>query len=143
MTRNAITRARIDELLHFLTPFEHPGRGFIKAWSRGPETPNGVRALPFPMYEEDVVSFFRLAGQRWWSASRYDPAKVSEMLDDDEFIQGCTLHDVRTMLTFCVRMERFGDGLWGHVLETGRVTALLRRLAVLREALPDGDEGIR
>jgi hypothetical protein len=60
------------------------------------------------------------------------------MLGDDEFIRGCTPDDLPTMLTFCVRGERFGDGHWGHVLEKGAVTALLRRPAVLRAALPEG-----
>ena len=91
------------------------------------------------------MAFFRLAGQPWWSDYGYDPAGAAKMLGDDEFIRGCTLDDVRTMLTFCVRGERFCDGHWGNVLKTGRVAALLRRLAVLRAALPKGcapmDEG--
>jgi hypothetical protein len=95
------------------------------------------------VYEEDVVAFFRLVGQPWWSASRYDPATASGLQDDDEFIQGCALDDVRTMLTFCVRMERFGDRLWEHVLETGRATALLRRLAALRETLLEDRASMR
>jgi hypothetical protein len=136
MTRNAITRERIDELLRFLAPFERPGRSFIKAWSTGREISGGARTFPYPVYEEDVLAFIRLAGQSWWSDYKYDPAAASEMLGDDEFIQGCTLEDVRTMLTCCVRLERFCDGYWGHVLETGRVTTLLRRLTALRETLP-------
>jgi uncharacterized protein DUF6508 len=36
------------------------------------------------------------------------------------------------MLTGCVRGERFCDGYWEGILQTGRVVALLRRLEVLR-----------
>jgi hypothetical protein len=39
------------------------------------------------------------------------------------------------MLTYCVRGERFCDGHWENLLRSGRVVALLRRLAELREAL--------
>jgi hypothetical protein len=138
MAGRAITRDRIDELLLFLPRFERPGSRFIKTWSGGQKTAGGALTFPYPIYEEDVVVFFRLAGQPWWSDYQYDPAKAAKMLGDDEFIRASTLDDVRTMLTYCVRGERFGDGHWGHVLETGRVAALLRRLAVLRATLPAG-----
>jgi hypothetical protein len=142
MPDRSITLNRMDELLRFLPEFERPGRRFVKAWLGGQDTAGGDITFPYPVYEEDVVAFFRLAGQPWWSDIRYDPATASEMLGDDKFIQGCTLDDVRTMLTFCVRMERFCDGHWGHVLETGRVAALLRRLADLRQTLPEGHVSI-
>jgi hypothetical protein len=35
------------------------------------------------------------------------------------------------MLTYCVRGERFCDGHWAAMLESGRVVAILRRLRVL------------
>ena len=37
------------------------------------------------------------------------------------------------MLTYYARSERFGDGSWLNLLETGRTTAVLKRLAELRE----------
>jgi hypothetical protein len=57
------------------------------------------------------------------------------MLSNDQFISTCSLNDIKTLLTYCVRGERFADGHWAHVLKSGRVTAILRRLAVLRETL--------
>jgi hypothetical protein len=36
------------------------------------------------------------------------------------------------LLTYCVRGERFCDGHWDAVLRSGRITAILHRLAVLK-----------
>jgi hypothetical protein len=37
------------------------------------------------------------------------------------------------MLTYCVRGERFSDGHWAAMLESGRIVALLKRLRALRQ----------
>lgn len=139
MANPTIDRKRIDELLQFLPRFERPGRAFIRSWGGGNKTPDGAVIIPFPIYEDDVRVFFQLAGQPWWTDFRYEPRRAYELLRDDAFIETCSLDDVRTMLTYCVRGERFGDGLWAHMLETGRVVALLRRLQVLRDELPGSD----
>jgi hypothetical protein len=57
------------------------------------------------------------------------------MLEDDACVARATLVEVKTMLTYCVRGERFGDGFWAAMLEQRRVAALLRRLAVLRDSV--------
>ena len=49
------------------------------------------------------------------------------------FIQRATLAEIKTMLTYCVRGERFGDGHWAAMLESGKIVALLNRLRVLRD----------
>jgi hypothetical protein len=131
----SITRARIDELLQFLPRFEAPDRAFIQRWAGGKEGPDGPMTMPYPVYAEDVQAFFRLAGQPWWSDYDYHPARAREMLEDDAFVARATLAEVKTMLTYCVRGERFGDGFWAAMLEQGRVVALLRRLAVLRDTV--------
>jgi hypothetical protein len=46
------------------------------------------------------------------------------------------LDEIKSMLTYCVRGERFYDGHWEDTLKSGRITALLRRLAVLRQVSP-------
>jgi hypothetical protein len=58
------------------------------------------------------------------------------MVESDEAIASATLAEVKTMLTFCVRGERFCDGHWGAVIGQGRIGAILRRLEQLRESVP-------
>lgn len=139
MADRAIDRNRIDELLQFLPGFERPDRTFIRSWGGGDRLPDGTVIIPYPIYEPDVTAFFRAAGQPWWTDFKYEPRRAYELLRDDAFIEQCSLDDVRTMLTYCVRGERFSDGLWAQVLETGRIAALLRRLSVLRDELACSD----
>jgi len=135
VTDEGITPERIDELLAFLPRFKEPGREFILRWEGGNELESGAIQIPFPVYPDDVREFFRLASQPWWCDYEYVPAEAGSMIQDAERIERATLEEIKTMLTFCVRGERFSDGLWGHMLETGRITAILERLAKLRENL--------
>ena len=124
-----VTPEEIDELLAFLPGFEQPGRKFIRAWRGGDGT------FPYPVYDEDVMAFFRLTGQGVWSDYQYEPRTAGEMLYSDAVIAAATIQQIKTMLTYCVRGERFSDGHWAHVLKTGRIQALLHRLAALRQEL--------
>jgi hypothetical protein len=127
VTKDGVTPGRIDELLAFLPAFERPGRTYVKAWAGGPG------CFPYPVYEDDVLAFFHVAGKPRWMDYDYKPGHARQMLEDGDAIQTRSLADIRTMLTYCVRAERFGDGAWEHLLQTGRVQAILRRLAVLRD----------
>jgi hypothetical protein len=138
MDQQRITRVKIDELLQFLEPFEEPDRSFVKRWAGGERRDDGVMSIPYPIYTEDVLEFFHLAGQPFWSDTQYDPTEAAEQLADDGFIQAATLDQAKTLLTYCVRGERFSDGHWGEVLKSGRISAILRRLAVLRDSLDEG-----
>jgi hypothetical protein len=123
---------KMDELLRFLPLFEIPNRQYVKDWGGGETTAEGAITVPYPIYCDDVLEFYTLAGQTYWSDFDYDPRVAYEMLRDDEFIATASLDEIRTMLTYCVRGERFADGHWAHMLESGRIVALLRRLAALR-----------
>lgn len=58
------------------------------------------------------------------------------MIEDDVAISQASLQDIRTNLTYCVRGERLCDGHWAAMLESGRVVAILERLAQLRDVPP-------
>ncbi len=57
------------------------------------------------------------------------------MIRDGEFIKIAPIKDIKTMLTYCVRGERFSDGHWAEMLRSGRIVAILKRLQVLRETM--------
>ena len=135
MPREPITRQRVDELLRYLPLFEAPDREFFDKWSGGEKTSDGAITMPHPVYLPDVEEFFRLAGQPCWSDYDYDPVQAGKMLADEQLIRQASMAQVKTMLTYCARGERFCDGLWGAVLGSGRVQALLRRLRELREEI--------
>lgn len=128
-----ITRERIDELLRFLPLFDVPDRSFVERWDGGKKTEDGAITMPYPVYPKDVGQFYRAAGQPCWSDYAYKPEEAAQMLEDDKFIGNATLAEVKTMLTHCVRGERFCDGHWGAMLESGKVVAILKRLRALRD----------
>ncbi|MHC4621540.1 MAG: DUF6508 domain-containing protein [Planctomycetota bacterium] len=134
--KEPVTKIEIDELLRFLPLFDVPDRDFVESWGGGEKTESGAITIPYPVYPEDVLEFYRLAGQPCWSDYDYVPQQAGRMLQDDALIQRATLAEIRTMLTYCVRGERFGDGHWAAVLESGRIVALLKRLRTLREQMP-------
>ena len=130
--REPVTRIEIDELLRFLPLFDVPDRDCVEIWGGGKKTESGAITMPYPVYPSDVEQFYRLAGRPCWSDYDYEPKKAARMLHDDAFIKRAMLTEVVTMLTYCVRGERFSDGHWAAMLESGRIVALLKRLQVLR-----------
>lgn len=138
MRASPITPEKVDELLRFLPGFEDLGQPFVVRWAGGEAAEEGAVTMPYPVYAEKVDDFFRLAGQECWLDAEYLAVDPARMLDDDEAIGAATLEQVRAMLTYCVRAERFGDGSWEGFLRSGRITALLRRLQVLRSEISPG-----
>ena len=134
MSRVLPTISDIDDLLAFLPLFRQPGRAFIERWVGGPSA-KGDLVFPYPAYPADVLEFFRLAGQPCWSDYGYNPRNARATVEDDAAMAKASLQDIRTMLTYCVRGERFGDGHWAAMLESGRVVAILERLQELRDAM--------
>jgi hypothetical protein len=133
MSDDAITREAMEALLAFLPRFEEPGRAFVTGGGGGEETGDGALTTPYPIYADDVLAFVRLAGSPPWCDHAYDPAAAGAMLRDDRALASASLVEVRAMLTYFIRGERFGDGHWDALLRAGRVSALLRRLRALRD----------
>ena len=61
----------------------------------------------------------------------YSPEQAWTMLQDSSFVQSSSLNQIKTMLTYCVRGERFSDGHWGDMIEKGYIRRLLERLIEL------------
>lgn len=130
MKDEKVTLVEIEELLFFLPLFEEPNRKFVE-WVGGKEVESGVFQIPYPKYSEDVMKFFRLAKQPCWRDKNYLSNGSREMLQDENLIKNATIENIKTMLTFCVRGERFCDGLRADMLENGKIIAILKRLEML------------
>jgi len=46
-----------------------------------------------------------------------------------------SLHEIKSMLTFCIRGERFCDGHVASVIESGKMKSILMRLKVMMEEI--------
>ena len=88
--------------------------------------------MPWPVYDEVVKEFFEAAGQGCWMDFEYVPIEAGRMLEDEARVRRASMDEIRTMLTYCVRGERFGEGHWSAMIEGGHVRRLLERLAELQ-----------
>jgi hypothetical protein len=125
------TAQEIAELVAFLPRLYAEGFTPIKAWRGGTRGENGVLTMPWPEYDERVEAFFRAAARECWMDHGYRPEEARRMLMDEELVRGADLAQIKTMLTYVVRGERFCDGHWGAMVEGGQVRRLLQRLAEL------------
>ena len=120
MGHQNVTPADMDDLLAFLPIFTDKDAVFVLEWNR------------YPQYSADVFAFYHLAGRPCWTDYNYLESEAVKHVDDDAFIAGASLDDIKALLTLFVRSERFGDGNWAYWLKSGRVVAVLQRFAVLR-----------
>lgn len=123
------TLEEIDQLVSFLPRLYADGFTPFLSWEGGTQREDGVLTFPWPRYAPVVEEFFYLAGSDSWSDYDYRPEDAHRMLENDDFIKTASLAEIKTMLTFCVRGERFCDGHWGEMIERGRIRRLLQRLA--------------
>jgi len=125
-------RRAIDELIAFLPRLTADGFAPVREWGGGEKQADGAYVMPWPVYEEVVKELFEAAGKDCWMDFGYVPEEAGHMLEDRALVRHASLGQVKTMLTYCVRGERFCDGHWGAMIEQGHVRRLLERLAELR-----------
>ena len=75
---------------------------------------------------------FTTVSQDGWLDHEYQPEQAYQMLKDEGLIRRASVEQIKTMLTFCVRGERFSDGHWGEMVERGYIRRLLERLAEIK-----------
>ena len=99
----------------------------------------GEIAQSFPDYDDSIRHFFKMASGEAWRDPDYMEKDVPAMLADPHFIMRASIDDIRTMLTHCVRSERFSPGYRAGVVKSGQLRQILERLVVIR-AMADGDQ---
>lgn len=137
MNGEPLTRTHVDALLRFLPLLSEPSKELEPKWQALGSAPDkdGSVPFPYPVYPPIVTEFFELAGQPFWTDNDYKPEIAAEMVRSDKDIASASLSQVKTMLTFCVRGERFCDGHWGGLIREGRITTILHRLDELRHTI--------
>ncbi len=127
------TRDDIDELVAYLPELYAEGFQPIVRWDGGGKNKDGSYSLPWPVYDPLVETFFRLKG--CWLDYDYRPEIAGKMLQDAERVKRSSLEEIKSMLTFCVRGERFSTGHWGAMIELGYIRRLLERLAEIHSEM--------
>ncbi len=108
------------------------GRIFdIAKWAGGEKRDESAWTLPFPEYRVEVEGFFTALGEflLLWTPTSSDYLETSrELRDDHDAIGSAGPDEVKALLTFVWRGEKFCDGFWEAQLQSGLVTVLLDRL---------------
>ena len=64
--------------------------------------------------------------------TNYTPSEAGELVASDEAVAAASMEQIKTMLTYCVRGERFCIGHWEAMIHEGRIVLILRRLKQLQ-----------
>ncbi|HLF73320.1 MAG TPA: DUF6508 domain-containing protein [Anaerolineales bacterium] len=118
----------IEALTAFLPRLYAEGFSPITSWSGVEKRKDGSFSFPYPNYNPVVEEFFRAVSSGPWLDYDYSPEQAYQMLKDENLIKTASLSQIKSMLTFCVRGERFSDGHWGEMIEKGYIRRLLERL---------------
>jgi hypothetical protein len=122
-----LTLHDIEELTAYLPRLYAEGFSPIIKWEGGEKLKDGSFTMPYPSYNPLVEEFFRYVASSWLDYE-YDPEQAYQMLKDEHAINTASLAQIKTMLTFCVRGERFSDGHWAAMIEKGYIRRVLERL---------------
>lgn len=116
------------ELVAFLPHLYSEGFKPVTKWNGGDQGADGIFRMPWPEYNPLVQEFYWLAARECWMDYGYRPEDAAAMLKDDEVIKAASLPEIKTMLTYCVRGERFSDGHWAEMIENGSIRKILERI---------------
>lgn len=119
------TLTDIDALLAFMPGFRERERRFVRT------EPSAANSWSY-RYDPDVYAFFGVASAECWMDHDYDPERATMLLKDPRAIAGADLLTLRTLMTACVRGEKFCDGWWASILQDGTLLAVLERLEAIR-----------
>ena len=139
MTRTPQPTARdIENLLAFLPKLYAEGFTPIASWGGGEKMEDGAIVMPWPEYDDVVDEFMDCIRRDCWYDYGYVPEDAEKLIESEEAIKAATLPQIRAMLTYVLRGERFSDGWWGRMIEGGYVRRILERLAQLEDEPEEG-----
>lgn len=128
------TLQNIETLTAFLPLLYAKGFSPVVSWEGGEKLKDGSLTMPYPQYEPLVQEFFQHVSSSWLDYE-YNPEQAYQMLRDENRVEAASLAEIKTMLTFCVRGERFSDGHWEQMIEQGYIRRILERLNVIKSEM--------
>lgn len=125
------TVEEMRQLTAYLPLLYAPGFEPVLHWHGGNQDEDGMYHLPYPEYHPLVEEFYRQAASECWLDYQYNPEEAARMLRESVIVRSASLTQIKSMLTFCVRGERFADGHWAEMIENGSIRRILERIEVL------------
>jgi hypothetical protein len=122
---NPPTLKDIEVLCAYLPRLYATGFKPVTRWEGGTKNSQGHIQMPYPVYDPLVNEFFRVVAQDCWIDRGYNSGESASMLAR---IESLSMSELRSVLTYCLRGERFSDGHWGEMIEKGHIRRILERL---------------
>ncbi|MHB8108641.1 MAG: DUF6508 domain-containing protein [Syntrophorhabdaceae bacterium] len=143
------TIEKIDSLLSFLPGFEIPNRKFTNPNpAKRIKQSDGTEVIEWtgPDYHKDVQEFINRLEKDyhfWNDYGIFSEREIVEMMYDEKLVRNAGLEQIKAMIAGHIKSERLGDGHWREMLQTGRITALLKRLQTIRERIAEHEKDMR
>ena len=138
--KSASIRKRLHGLASFVTAFEAPGFEFGR-WKQPADEP-GVMVLPHFTLGQSGAKFVKACYDLGWILADFDWPEWKEtpealrLRDDPAGIENASLDELARLLTALVRQDRFVEGGLSEAFETGLLTRIVRRCAILENTSP-------
>lgn len=123
-------KKEIEKLISYRPRLYQDRSNPIKQWNGGEKVGN-IKFVSWPEYEDIVIEFMQEASKPCWCDYGYIPEDAAEMVENQRYIESASLEEIKSMLTFCIRSERFCDGSVGRMIEDGKIGSILKRLEVI------------
>jgi len=105
----------------------------IIEWKGGDKIDDQVNFMRWPLYEPIVTDFLEVAGKACWHNYNFKQYEMDKMIKSEIVVQCADLDQIKQMLTYCVRGEKFiSHGMMGTMIKEGHVSRLLQRLEQLK-----------
>ena len=82
-------------------------------------------------YHPSVIKFFEIASQEHWQDYKYIDNFYEEMIEPGK-IEEASIDQLKTILTWCDRGERFVKGHWEDVIKNEIIKRVLLRLKEIK-----------
>ncbi len=129
------TLDEMETLTAYLPRLYAEGFSPVDHWYASEKLKDGSFTLPYPKYNPLVEEFFRHVSGDGWLDYEYNPEQAYQILKDENTVKTSSLEQIKSMLTFCARGERFSDGHWEEMIEQGYIRRVLERLNEIKSAL--------
>ena len=121
-----ITKKDIKELTDFLPLLYDKNIKLSKSPGRGKTD----LVSGFYVYHPTVNTFFELASQEHWKDYKYVDNFSEEMIKPGK-IEEASINQLKTIITWCDRVERFVEGHWEYVIKDDIIKRVLLRLETM------------
>jgi len=130
----------IKKLCSFINYFETVKPDKACRWKGGDTGKDGVIHMPYPVYENEFNKFIDAFYKTGLTVFNYQD-ELNRIIPDwqtadiNKIIETADLHLVKTILTKCIRAERFHEGSWNNAIRSGLFLSILRRLQNLNNKI--------